>query len=556
MSASNSYSFKAVAKRFISISFLICYMFWIVSSSHAATVVLQWGANTEPDLAGYKVYYKADSSSLPFDGIGATEGSSPIDVHNQTSTTISGLDPAHAYYFAITAYNTSGVESSYSNIVSISETASPTASITVPSNNSNVSGTVSVTASASDNVGVTRVEYYLNGVLVGSDTTAPYLYSWNTTAVTPGVYNLFVKAYDAAGNVGQSSTVTVTVVNDVTAPTASITTPANSAVLSGAVTISAAASDNVGISKVEFYLNGVLQTAMNTVPYSYIWNTATVSNGSYAIIAKAYDTANNATTSSTVNVTVNNQVADVTAPVVTAFTIPATASSLTLAISSFTASDSTGVTGYLLTESSTAPSAGAAGWTASVPASYTFASAGSKTLYAWAKDAAGNVSSSINRSVTISLPDTTAPVVVINSVTSPTTATSQTLSGSVTDNVGVASVTVQVGSAVAYAATLSGNSWSFNLSGLTVGTNNITVRANDASGNSSTATTVIVVDTLTLADATMAMQVAVGKISPSNDQKSRLDVAPVINGKSSPNGKVDTGDAIVILSKVVGKITL
>ena len=60
-----------------------------------------------------------------------------------------------------------------------------------------------------------------------------------------------------------------------------------------------------------------------------------------------------------------------------------------------TASDNVGVTGYLVTESSTKPSATAAGWTSAKPASYTFASAGAKTLYAWAKDAAGNVSSSL-----------------------------------------------------------------------------------------------------------------------------------------------------------------
>jgi len=122
---------------------------------------------------------------------------------------------------------------------------------------------------------------------------------------------------------------------------------------------------------------------------------------------------------------------DSTAPIVTAFTIPATAAALTVTITTFTATDAVGVTGYLLTESATAPAAGAAGWTATAPASYTFASAGSNTLYAWAKDAAGNVSASLNASVVITLPpgaDTTPPVVTAFAIP----ATSTTLLVSIT----------------------------------------------------------------------------------------------------------------------------
>jgi protocadherin Fat 4 len=84
---------------------------------------------------------------------------------------------------------------------------------------------------------------------------------------------------------------------------------------------------------------------------------------------------------------------DATAPVITAFSLPATSDSLTVTIGSFTASDNVSVTGYMLTETSVAPSPNAAGWNASAPAYYTFAAADISTLYAWAKDAAGNVSS-------------------------------------------------------------------------------------------------------------------------------------------------------------------
>jgi hypothetical protein len=57
----------------------------------------------------------------------------------------------------------------------------------------------------------------------------------------------------------------------------------------------------------------------------------------------------------------------------------------------------------------------------------------------------------------------------------------------------------------------------------------------------------------TLSDALLALQIGSGKITPTAEQMIRLDVAPVVNGISVPNGVIDTGDAIVLLSKIVGK---
>ena len=132
---------------------------------------------------------------------------------------------------------------------------------------------------------------------------------------------------------------------------------------------------------------------------------------------------------------------DTTLPTVTAFSIPSTSASLTVAISSFTASDNVGVTGYTVNESSAKPAASAAGWSASRPTGYTFASAGAKTLYAWAKDAAGNVSASRSASVTITLPptaDTSLPTVTAFSIPATASSLTVTISAiSASDNVGV-----------------------------------------------------------------------------------------------------------------------
>lgn len=87
------------------------------------------------------------------------------------------------------------------------------------------------------------------------------------------------------------------------------------------------------------------------------------------------------------NKAVNSELPDITPPAITAFSLPLAAASTTVAISTFTANDDVGVTGYFLSDSPAVPSADASGWSA--------------TLYAWAKDAAGNISATASASVTI-----------------------------------------------------------------------------------------------------------------------------------------------------------
>lgn len=95
------------------------------------------------------------------------------------------------------------------------DTTPPATSITAPAAGATVSGTTTVTASASDNVGVTKVEFYLDAALKSSDTAAPYSWSWNTASTPNGSHSLTSKAYDAAGNIGTSTAVTVNVSNGV-----------------------------------------------------------------------------------------------------------------------------------------------------------------------------------------------------------------------------------------------------------------------------------------------------------------------------------------------------
>lgn len=100
---------------------LLCLSFALLlltaPSLLARDITLEWDPNTEPDISGYKIYYRADSPALPLDGTGAREGRSPIDVGDRVTATIRGLDAGRIYYFAVTAYNSAGYESSLSNIV-------------------------------------------------------------------------------------------------------------------------------------------------------------------------------------------------------------------------------------------------------------------------------------------------------------------------------------------------------------------------------------------------------------------------------------------------------
>lgn len=108
---------------------------------------------------------------------------------------------------------------------------------------------------------------------------------------------------------------------------------------------------------------------------------------------------------------------DTTPPTVTAFTIPSTATTLTFGITAFTATDAVGVTGYCINEVSAAPTSSACSgsdWEASAQTTYTVTSAGTYTLYAWAKDAVGNVSSSLNGSITIAVPAPPTRVIFVD----------------------------------------------------------------------------------------------------------------------------------------------
>lgn len=94
--------------RVLILTFAFCCFFGAAASKgFAAQVTLAWNANTENDLAGYRIHHGTTSGSY----------SVHIDVQNSTSHTVTGLVVGQTYYFAATAYDAAGNESGYSNEV-------------------------------------------------------------------------------------------------------------------------------------------------------------------------------------------------------------------------------------------------------------------------------------------------------------------------------------------------------------------------------------------------------------------------------------------------------
>jgi hypothetical protein len=354
---------------------------------------------TATDNVGVTGYMVTESSSAP---LATATGWSATALTSHTFTS-AGSKTLYAWA-KDDAGNVSSSKSAAVTITLPGDTTPPTVTFTLPGTASTL--TVTFTQfTATDGVGVT-------GYMVTESSTAPLATStgWLTTAPTSytftsaGTKTLYAWAKDGAGNVSssKSATVTITLPADTTRPTVTFTLPATASTLTVTFT-QFTATDNVGVTgyMVKTSSTNPLATSTGwstTAPTSYTFT----STGSKTLYAWAKDAAGNVSTRKSASVTITLST-DTTPPTVTLFSVPATATTLIVSITGFTATDNVGVTGYMVTESSSAPLATATGWSATAPTSYTFTSTGTKSLYAWAKDAAGNVSPSKNASVTITL---------------------------------------------------------------------------------------------------------------------------------------------------------
>ena len=186
--------------------------------------------------------------------------------------------------------------------------APPSVTISSPTSGSTVSSAVHVTGSATGSIAIGSVALYCDGNLVSSTSDASFALSWNAGGAAAGSHTLTVTATDADNDTGSASvsvTVPLAPPKDTTPPTVEITSPANRAIVSPApnTQIGVSASDNVGVTQVSIYIDGIQLACDARAPYTASWNTKKVAAGTHTISAKAWDASgNSASTSVTVTV--------------------------------------------------------------------------------------------------------------------------------------------------------------------------------------------------------------------------------------------------------------
>ena len=163
----------------------------------------------------------------------------------------------------------------------------PTITMSAPAPGATVSGpSVTVAASASDDIGVAGVQFTVDGANLGAEiTSAPYSRLWDTTASANGNHSLAAVARDAAGHMTTAAAVGVVVANDTSPPTVTLAAPLPGAMVSGAaVTLSANASDDTGVLGVQFRVDGGnIGAEVSTPPYTLNWNSTSVPNGNHSV---------------------------------------------------------------------------------------------------------------------------------------------------------------------------------------------------------------------------------------------------------------------------------
>jgi fibronectin type 3 domain-containing protein len=302
-----------------------------------AQVVLNWNANPSTDnISHYNVYRIGQTFTGPWDQPTTTTFTNRDQVVNGTQ-----------YCYTISATNASGESARTAQVCATPQAASdttvPTVTLTSPANGATVSGSsVTISANASDNVGVNNVEFFVDGSLLASDTSSPYSTVWNSTAVPNGTHTIMAKAYDAARN-SSSSTFTVTVNNADTTPPSAPTGFVARAISPTQVDLAwTASTDNVRVTAYYIQRNGVIIGTATGTSYSDLTVTG---NTTYTYVIIATDGSGNKTASSSQSVTTPAP-ADTTAPTAPTNLSGVAASSTQVNLSWSAATDPSGIKGY------------------------------------------------------------------------------------------------------------------------------------------------------------------------------------------------------------------
>lgn len=260
-----------------------------------------------------------------YGGFSGTSASSPVvaGIYALMMSAKPGLSPTtldNALFTTAVDLGTSGFDQQFGNgranaaaavakvqQLSTSDTQAPSVSIKTPAAGAKVSGLVDVDVSATDNVGVARVELLVNGAVVATDISSPYQFAFDSSGYEDGMQlTLQARAFDAAGNAASSSSVAVTVANDTVPPVVTIANPKAGSTVTGTVSVSVSATDDKKVAKITLRIDGreVAQALGGSLSYS--WNTDAKGKGggkktassSSTLTARAEDTAGNQATAS------------------------------------------------------------------------------------------------------------------------------------------------------------------------------------------------------------------------------------------------------------------
>jgi hypothetical protein len=178
-------------------------------------------------------------------------------------------------------------------VTGASDLQAPTVSVTAPPQGTAVAGTTTVTATASDNVGVVGVQFLLDGAALGAeDTAAPYSVSWNTTTASSGAHVLSARARDAAGNMGTAANLNLVVDN--TPPTGTVVINGGAASTSStAATLTLNASDQLStVVQMRFSNTGTSYSTPEAYATSKSW-TLTTGQGTKTVFVQFQDALGN-----------------------------------------------------------------------------------------------------------------------------------------------------------------------------------------------------------------------------------------------------------------------
>lgn len=268
----------------------------------------------------------------------------------------------------------------------------PVVTLTAPTEGASVSGTVTVSATASDDIGVAKVEFYDNSSLIGSDTSSPYSASWNSASVPNGSHLITAKVFDTADNTSSDSN-TVSVRNgDTQSPTKPGGLKAQALSYNSVKVTWNASTDNVAVTGYTIFRDGVPIVDVGAVKEHT--DTGLVAATTYEYKVLAFDAnGNKSALSPSVSVTTKNVDFDTQPPTQPTHLIATPVSPTQVNLAWTPSTDNTGVAEYEVYRSAPKEEARKIGTTTSP--SFGDSSAQPKTTYTYsviARDGAGNLS--------------------------------------------------------------------------------------------------------------------------------------------------------------------